>query len=220
MSLIDSLVGLYAPHRCLSCGIDNRLACTSCVAAELIPYPQVCFRCNKLSEGFKTCLPCRSSTSLGRVFVGYEYEGLALELVRALKFNRARAGAKLIAAELEQCLPEVSWDVVTNIPTSPKRVRRRGYDQAKQIAKEVGVALRIPDQSLLWRLTNTRQVGSHIDLRRKQAQEAFSVRMDVQGKHVLIIDDVMASGATMEAAAAVLKKSGAKRIDAAVFARS
>ncbi|HKR82318.1 MAG TPA: phosphoribosyltransferase family protein [Candidatus Saccharimonadales bacterium] len=112
--------------------------------------------------------------------------------------------------------------VLVFVPTATSRVRQRGYDQARLIARELGRLHRIPLLPALVRVGQRRQVGASGEQRRRQLQDAFRVvrKPTLKGKHVVLVDDVVTSGATLEAAARVLHQAGAQRIDAAVFARA
>ncbi len=220
MHIIDKLTSFIAPHRCLSCRNDGSLVCFACGESNLTPKPSVCYRCNKLMDDYRTCKTCRAHSDIFRAFVGYDYEELSLELIRALKFKRARDGARLVARHINNRLPLFECDIVTHIPTASKRVRQRGYDQSKLIAKELSGIKNIPHQTLLSRVDQSRQVGKRIKDRQAQAQTAFRTKRQLSGEHILLVDDVMASGSTLEAAAKLIKQSGAKRVDVAVFARS
>ena len=99
-------------------------------------------------------------------------------------------------------------------------MRHRGYDQAVLIAKAVSKNQRLPCQILLIRNSSTRQVGAGRSDRFRQLAGAFSVSpsANVNGVNVLLVDDVLTTGATLETAAHELKKHGVASVSAAVFA--
>jgi ComF family protein len=112
--------------------------------------------------------------------------------------------------------------VITHLPTASSRIRLRGYDQAQLIAKRLAKSRGLEYQDLLRRSGRSRQVGSSKKDRFKQLSGAFSAKQPrkIKGKHILLVDDVLTTGASIESAARELKACGAKRIEAAVFARS
>jgi predicted amidophosphoribosyltransferase len=110
--------------------------------------------------------------------------------------------------------------LIAYVPTAPQRVRERGYDQAALIAKELAIRSKLPYHTLLARTGTQRQLGQQRAVRKEQMTGAFRSldKIDLQDKHVLLIDDVLTTGATCEAAARALRQAGAKRVSAAVFA--
>ena len=145
---------------------------------------------------------------------------MAKELVYALKFARAKAAADVVAKALaaDGRLPE--GVIVTHVPTVPGRMRERGYDQAALIARRLSARKGLPYLTLLARTGGQRQLGQGRAIRKQQMTDAFRLARgaDVRGKHILLVDDVLTTGATCEAAARVLRGAGAQRVSAAVFA--
>jgi ComF family protein len=182
----------------------------------------MCYRCRKLSPDGRTCKPCRSSSDLFIVRAATFYKGLAKNLVWQLKFQGAQAAAREIAEQLFRFLPQGEDFVIVPVPTATSRIRRRGYDQATLIARYLARSSGLPYSATLRRRGQHHQLGSSRTQRITQLQGAYrSVRPErVAHKHVVLIDDVLTTGATLEAAAKVIKAAGAKRISALVFARA
>lgn len=145
------------------------------------------------------------------------YSGYAKSLVWKLKAGSARAAADEVAS----LLPLIDCDIVVPVPTASSRVRQRGYDQAVLIAKAYARRHRLPCSKHLVRQSQTRQVGASRAQRLAQLNRAFRVvnKKDLAGQRVILVDDVMTTGATLEVAARLLKAAGAKSVDAAVFAQ-
>ena len=220
MSIFDTLIGVIAPHACSGCGEEGRALCAACVAA-LVPVPSRCYRCGRVAADFRTCPACRRRSPLYAAWVVTAYNGTAKEVVGKLKFARARAAGHDVGDALAKRLPaRGAFDVVAYVPTAPSRVRSRGYDQAELIARRVAQQQGLPLLSLLRRHGNRRQLGQTRAVRKTQMQGIFwAIRVkEFRGKHVLLVDDVLTTGSTCEAAAATLKAAGAKRVSAAVFA--
>ncbi len=147
------------------------------------------------------------------------YDAAAKELVYKLKFDRCRKAADDMAALLADCLEVRECTVISHIPTAPARVRQRGYDQAALIARALARRVGISYATLLVRTGEQRQVGQKRTQRQRQMRNAFrAIRPELLNQHVLLIDDVLTTGATCEAAAQALKSAGARRVSAAVFA--
>ena len=165
-------------------------------------------------------LPKNSKTSacVGR----YRLSGYSKRASWRLKFERASAAASPMAAAIIQTLPDLPPDtIVSFVPTANSRVRLRGYDQAKLIAENIAKQKCWQQQTLLMRTGNARQVGASRADRFKQIESSLAaIKLNkIKKAHILLIDDVTTTGATLEAAAAVLKSAGAYNINAAVFAQ-
>lgn len=219
MSIIKELFNILAPHECLGCNTEGNLLCERC-SRDLLMIPERCYLCKRWNESFLTCPACRKKTPLHKVWTVTKYEGLAKLVLHDLKFARAQAAAEDIAAALAARISVRQETVVTHVPTAPQRVRQRGYDQAALIAKSLARQLGLPYLPLLVRSGTQRQLGQHRDVRKQQMTDAFRVATNpmLAGKHILLVDDVLTTGATCESAARVLRHAGAKRVSAAVFA--
>ncbi len=223
MNLVERSIGLLAPHVCLACGQEGAVLCPSCVASLLVPLPSRCYRCHRSTRQSRVCAACRSQVSLGRVWIAAQYEAQAKQLVRRLKFERAKQAAQILADQLDDQLPILPTHIiVVHIPTAASRVRGRGYDQARLMAKNLSAAKGWAYAPLLIRRGKARQLGATRRERFDHMRRAFRARhmQQIQGAHILLVDDVLTTGATVEAAARVLKNAGAQTIDAAIFAQA
>jgi ComF family protein len=138
---------------------------------------------------------------------------LALEL----KFHARLATADEFARQLYaafEVTDSPAPDVVAPVPLSRKRLRTRGYNQAWSIGKPLARRLGArADATLVERTRDTApQAKLDLDTRRRNVGDAFKVLRDIRGKHVGIVDDVMTSGATLDALARTLKTAGARRV--------
>jgi ComF family protein len=112
--------------------------------------------------------------------------------------------------------------VLVYVPTATARVRQRGFDQAQLIARQLSRMSGLSYRSYLRRMGQARQVGAGKRERAEHLRTAFRAVHEsaLQGAHIILVDDVLTSGATLEAAARTLKAAGATRIDAVVFAQA
>jgi len=153
--------------------------------------------------------------------VGTNYETIAKELVWRLKFSGAQAAAGEIAEYLSTLYVGDEHILVVPVPTSSQRVRQRGYDQALVLARELARRSGRRYLPCLVRVGQQHQVGASRHQRVTQLSGAFRVnKSSVSGAHILLVDDVLTTGATLQAAARVLKAAGAKRVEAIVFAQA
>jgi len=228
MSVLELAIGWLAPVECINCNLEGRSLCAGCAATEIIPFGERCYQCNKLSAGGRTCATCRAS-SPRHVWITTDYEGLPKNLVQKLKFAHQRAAvlplADLMAETLLTFIPETEVTrknyLVVPIPTATSRVRQRSFDHTEHLAARLSKILNLSANTTLKRLGQSRQVGAKREIRAKQAAGNYYIfnASAIRGRHILLIDDVLTTGATLRAATAALRKAGAKTVDALVFAK-
>lgn len=220
---LEYIISLYAPHRCLGCGTEGAsLLCADCTVL-LSVVPSRCYACKCISNSFKTCKRCRKSSPLSHVYVAAHYdEEVVRKLLYVTKYERARPGIDSMVERMAPLLGSVPPEaLLVPVPTASSRVRQRGYDQAVLLAK--GLSRRTGKQSvrLLARMGQAHQVGAGRMQRLQHLQGAFRpVQLrHIPGAHIVLVDDVLTTGATLVAAARILKEAGAAEVDAVVFAQ-
>ncbi len=138
-----------------------------------------------------------------------------------MKFSSHRQACSIIAARLDEVAPYYDKNViVTYVPTSTKRVRERGFDHAKLIAEIFAKTRGLHCKNLLYRTTQQKQAGTDRKTRLKQVKgsyQAIKPRMNID--QVVLIDDIITTGATLSESTRVLKKAGIKNIESLVFAQ-
>lgn len=204
--------------------------CNDCLMVAGEPPPPRCAGCKSLSENYQTCSSCRSWLDIYAVYVANSYEGLYKQLVRSYKFELQRQAVTPMAHMMSAiAVPYLTHTdtVLCPLPTAPKRIRARGFDHVMLLAKTFkkqlpsNVQNRMVLCSALHRHSNSRQMGSSRDQRIRQISNEFYITNPslVLNRHVVIIDDVSTTGASLAAAARTLKDAGAARIYAVVFAQ-
>lgn len=220
MPLIEYILSTIAPHECVNCGHEGSLICSICTE-QIKRVPSRCYQCQQITSGFRTCPTCRRNAGLYAVYPFTVYEGAPKQLLHKIKFERLRSGAETVARCMAPMLADLPAGIlVTHVPTATSRIRERGYDQAAEVARHLAAIMGYEYTPLLSRYGQQRQVGKNRQERREQMQTLFAAtkRAALQNKHILLIDDVLTTGATLEACAATLKEAGARRVSAAVFA--
>ena len=190
-------------------------ACGQCAAPfeRAVPAKTVCGRCLKHPPAF------------ARSVALYRYLPPADHLIRLLKFHQGLGQARSLGWALALRVDRESLpDLIVPIPLHRTRLRERGYNQALEIARPVARRLELPlVPSLLARLRSTPpQAGLDRRARQRNMKNAFEVTNPdkVRGQHIALVDDVMTSGSTAEAAARVLLRAGAKSVVVWVVARA
>lgn len=152
------------------------------------------------------------------VLAAVRYDNTARQLVHGLKFYNHRGIAALFAEVMVQGLLSnlEPPHVVTWAPTSKQRARGRGHDQAELIARAVSMRLGVPCRKLLKRTSSTSQTGQSRNAR--LAGPTFIARACIDVGRVLLIDDVVTTGSTLEHAATALREAGAIYVTCAAFA--
>jgi len=170
------------------------------------------------------CADClKQQPEFRSVFAAGLYAGALKLALQRFKYagavNLDRPLAKLLLAQIPE---NAQYEVVVPVPLHPSRLRHRGYNQSLLLAKILADNLHISlDQAILQRVIDSpRQQGLNALQRAKNLQGAFFGSCRLDGRNVLLVDDVMTTGATVAACSKVLKKLGAKDINVAVIARA
>lgn len=227
----DAVLDLLLPRACAHCRVDLRGAdgplCRTCVTDIPRPPEPACVRCGGRRTGSAPfCSDCggrRFSCRLIRAATAHL--GPSASLVHAFKFRGSTTAAKAAGRRMAAALslhPELSgFDALVAVPMHSRRERERGYNQAELIARELAAATGLP---LLRILERTRASAPSWTLRRMERRTelagAYIPRPGagalVGGKRVLLIDDVVATGTTLEECATAVREAGA--VDAAGYA--
>ena len=227
---VDRLLGrlgrlLLAP-RCLLCGEvagGERDLCGAC-AAELPWSGHACARCALPLHEPGTCGPClRRPPPLAATHAAFVY-GFPLDrLLPRFKFHDDLAAGRLLSQLMADALRGLPPpDALVPVPLHRARLRSRGYDQALELAKPLARTLRIPllADALVRRRETRPQSELDAVARQRNLRGAFEVRGNqALPGHVVLVDDVMTTGATLHAAATMLRRAGVQRVDAWVCAR-
>lgn len=223
MHILEKIIKVVAPHTCLGCGFEgDRLLCEGCEEA-LAQVPSRCYRCKAVTDNYETCEHCQSLTPLKQVLVFGHHAGIAKELIHHMKYERAQSGIGNAAELMHLRVPYLSGaPLLVHVPTASSRARTRGYDHARLLARHLARRTSLRQAYLLARSGQTHQVGATRAQRLKQLENALRPLKPelIKGAHIVLVDDVVTTGATLETAARVLKRAGAKRVDAIVFAQA
>ncbi|AET70877.1 putative amidophosphoribosyltransferase [Desulfosporosinus orientis DSM 765] len=210
-----------AENNCVFCGDKQGPICLACQTNYLRSELRRCQGCGKLIQEDKLhCLDCsegKGPAQLDQITAWGHYAGGLKDFIRAIKFNAQPRQIGAISRPLSEWairqLPPV--DGIVAVPMHPKRLAVRGFNQAEVIASALSWELGMPMLSGVERIEER---SSQAQLSRQERlhnlQNAFIVRQgdSLQGRSIWLVDDVVTTGATMEAVAEVLRRSGVKAI--------
>lgn len=198
----DTLLDLIYPPRCTRCGrIDT-------------PW---CARCLSLLREYPIQARRRVVTPTLTVYTTGVHDDLLRDAVHALKYNRAAYIAPLLAERATAVMQRahVPFGMIIPVPLAQSRLRERGYNQSQVIGSHMALMMHTPlVVSSLQRTRSTApQVGLSVVQRRDNVRDAFHAPPgSLNGHFVLLLDDVLTSGSTMQACAAALYAAGAQQV--------
>ena len=228
------MLRLIFPPTCLLCGAagdDGLDICRGC-RADLPALGVACVCCAlplpdavlpSAGDGGPVCGGCRRKPPpFERTRAAFRYEQPLPSLVGALKFRGRLNTLRLLGLLLAASLVDADRpDAIVPVPLHPGRLRRRGYDQALELARVVGRRLDLPVLDCAERLRATPpQVALEAKARKTNLRGAFRVGVKLNGVHVAVLDDVVTTGSTVGEVARVLRAAGASRVDVWCVART
>lgn len=205
MELLRTAMATIAPPLCAVCGRACRVEAT------------LCPRCGRRLAAAEPLLGA-GPQGLDRVWSSASHEGVARALVAALKFRQLLPVAELMADRIQWLAPAHMLNgAVVPVPPAPSRLRRRGFDPAGELAGALAERIEAPLSRCLIRRGGRRQVGRRRAERLGQPPRIEA--LEPAPPSVLLVDDVLTTGATLTACARALRQAGAARVVAVSFAR-
>ena len=232
--LVDGVMSLLLPADCLLCKrplkpLNRSFICLTCwQKVEWLP-SGCCIRCGKPlfihgknSDLDLICFECKiDPPHFQRLFSPTVYRGVMAEAIRLFKYNGKRGIIRGFAQIIKICikrfgLTSLGLEAIVPVPLHVRRLRERGFNQAKDLADVIGKCLNIPVwNNYLVRVRYTKpQTRLKKQERRKNVKDAFSVKKSAKGqgkdKKILLVDDVYTTGITLNEASYEMKKDGAQ----------
>lgn len=189
-------------------------------------FVQSCAVCNAETESGVFCPMCRRSEllleampgllNLDGAVMGYKYSGALKDMLHKLKFEGESKFLQPLAEEtafMAKAYGGRKFDMVVSVPTDVQRRKQRGYDIPEAVFKNALAQHGVWQPDVLARIkATTPQYGLTPGERRSNVRGCFKAKGDAQGKSILLVDDILTTGATLEEAAKTLKHAGAKSV--------
>jgi len=224
--LQNEVIDLLFPRSCLGCGKAGDFFCIGCSKRLPLLLPPICQRCGKPESSGIYCRECWGNHShihaIRSVFV---FEGIIRRAVHEFKYRSLRSIAGCFAQYMADYFVEheLAADILLPVPVHENRLKKRGYNQSELLAGQLAGLIAVPARGdLIRRVRDNKPQArtSCAEERRSNMENAFTcISSEVNGKDIMIIDDVCTSGATLEACAAALKLKGANKISGFTLAR-
>ena len=221
----QQILNATLPASCLLCTADSqgKLLCPPCIG-DLPRLPAaLCPLCATQTTHGERCGAClHEPPNFDRTLALYQYDFPVDRIIHAMKYGHQLAVTDWSAGRLAELLGTEEYDCIIPLPLHPERLRERGFNQSAEIARNLGICLKFPvDRSNVLRTRPTPpQAEQALKERRRNVRGAFECRTDFTGKRLLLIDDVMTTGATVNECARILKLHGAALVTVAVIARA
>nr|WP_119631676.1 ComF family protein [Methylocaldum marinum] len=217
------------PPTCLLCGdpgADGLDLCPDCISS--LPYNTIaCPRCAMPLESTvsRICGACQKTPPIFQsAFALFRYEEPIRHLIHSLKFGARYPCGRLLGSLMAEKLAAIQEkpDAIVPVPLHPGRYRKRGFNQAVEIARTVSRRLDISlDLDSCRRIRATpAQAELPARQRRTNLRNAFSIDAAIEHRHVAVLDDVITTGATVKEMAAALHRAGVARVDVWACARA
>ena len=212
------------PQSCLLCGAGNgdALLCAACDADLPRLAKARCAVCAAPIPGAGVCGACLDRPPhFDRVTAVFAYRFPVNALVHGFKYGGNLTVGSMLAHALGAAVTE-HVDLIIPMPLAPKRLRERGFNQARELARSVGCMTGIPVAADICRkvVETEHQASLPWNERAKNVRAAFVCDADLRHKKVAVIDDVMTSGATLNELAKILRRAGALEVSGWIVARA
>lgn len=223
---LEEALDLLLPPRCAGCGRPGAWWCAACAQAVAPIQPPICSACGAPWDGEGHCPGCQEDPlALDGIRSCCLYAGPVRRALHQIKFHGRFAVAQALAPLMAEGWSRFSLeaDLVLPVPAAPARQRERGYNQAALLARAMAAQLSLPlEETALRRIRGApSQVGRSRTARRENVREAFQADPQrVDGRRVVVVDDVCTTGATLEACAAALYRAGARSVWGFTLART
>lgn len=226
--VLKTILDFIFPIQCISCKIPGNHLCDKCFSKIPLRDKKQCPICNKEQADNELCQSCQQQTCLDKIIICSDYENETLQkTIHAFKYSNVKdldqILGKILINKYQQGnkLPE---PIIIPTPLHRKRQLERGFNQCKLLAQVFANSFNLTvDNRIIFRQRNN---AHQADLNKKQREKnikgCFKIKNKavIENKNIILIDDVITTGATLNEQAKLLKQAGAKQIWAIVLAKN
>lgn len=226
--MLEFIASLLYPKKCVRCRKGGAYICDNCFATISFLQYQICAVCQKGSIDGLTHPKCKARYGIDGIISSIAYRGIVKKLLYQFKYPPYLSDLKTILGRVfyEGLIQQEAFAsfisqknvYIISVPLHPKRMKKRGYNQAELLAKELSISLEIKYvPNVLVRKINTKpQFDLKKEERGRNILGAFNLnakfKEKLKDKRFLLVDDITTTGSTLRECAKVLKKSGAEKV--------
>jgi len=229
------VLDLIFPRECLGCGTENDWICSDCSDKIEFRQEQDCYSCRKPSITGQVCKDCKTQTSLDKVWIAADYDQetvqqsihwLKYKYVEELGERLAEILARFVKQHklIELSALDASRTIITAVPLNKKRYLQRSFNQSGLIAQNLAEHLELEYfPQIIRRIRNAPpQAQLNREERLVNVKDAFDMPedYDLSGRTIIIVDDVLTTGSTLDECARVFKRNNADKVIGLVLARN
>lgn len=226
-NFFEKIFNFFFPYICPLCEKEiqkNKIICDECfeeIASLLIkePFCKICGREKKYNH------KCKNNFEFDEILGIFHYKGKILDLIHNYKYKRMEKLSKIILPFLINKIKNLNgeYDLIISVPLHPARKRERGFDQNEIFCKEISKMLNLPYmKNLIYRIKYNKPQAKIKDENKRieNVKGIFKRDFDFKNKRVILFDDILTTGATLNEISKILKENGAQKILALVIAIS
>lgn len=218
--MINIVLDLLFPRQCIFCGTNGRNICAECIKSKFEFYNyQTCHVCKLKTDGY-VHEKCKDKTNIDGVIICVHYNNSAKVVIEEMKYKSHFAISEDMGEIMKRVFlsKQIKYEIAMPVPLHWFKKNYRGFNQAELLANKVFGKKKVVDDIKRIRKTKT-QVGMTRDERIENLKEVFKLKDSIDFRSVILVDDVMTSGTTLEECAKTLKVGGVRKVYGLVFAR-
>jgi len=231
----EIIINLIFPKICLSCSKEGSCLCQTCLEKLTLISHFCCPACHKISAFGITCKSCEHRTHLKGAIYALDYKNqITAKAIKNLKYHSVKELVDPLAEILIKMIKNshflsinfstnVSSSIIIPVPLHHKKFLWRGFNQSELLAKKIAEEFEINfKNNVLFKIKNTpSQTGLDLKKRKTNVVDSFAIKnhKEIKNKIIFLIDDLFTTGSTINEAAKVLKKAGAKQVWGITLAR-